>query len=179
MVPSIPVHLSHYDPAWPDIAAAHMARLGILGPLLVETHHIGSTSVPGLAAKPVVDLIGLVSDIDELERRQSELEAIGYVAYGEFGVPGRRFFTWDDPEANTRVINLHCYQVGAETARHQLAFRDYLRAHPEVAEDYFHEKQRAMKLFPDNSTLYAQEKGAFIRAVLDKALAWVGDAKTA
>jgi GrpB-like predicted nucleotidyltransferase (UPF0157 family) len=178
MVPSIPVHLSSYDPAWPEVAAAHMARLGVLKPLLLETHHIGSTSVPGLAAKPVVDLIALVSDIEALDHKQSELEAMGFIAYGEFGVPGRRFFTWDDPATLMRVINLHCYQTGAETAHHQLAFRDYLRAHPQVAKDYFKEKQRAMKLFPDNSTLYAQEKGAFIRSVLAKALTWVGDTKT-
>ena len=175
MVPSIPVHLMPYDPAWPEIAMRHMGRLDVLRPLLLEMHHIGSTSVPGLIAKPVVDLIGLVSDIRALEARTAELEALGYKAYGAFGVPGRLFFTWDDPETGERVINLHCYAKGADSAIKQIAFRDYLRSHPETAKAYMLEKRRAMTLFPDNSTQYAAEKGPFIIATLEKAMAWLAE----
>jgi GrpB-like predicted nucleotidyltransferase (UPF0157 family) len=175
VAPTIPVHLVPYDPAWPAIAAHHMTQLRAMEGLFVATHHIGSTSVPGLTAKPVVDLIGIVSDLALLETRRTDMEALGYVWHGAFGVEDRRFFTWDDPETGQRVINLHCYETHSPNAALQLAFRNYLRAFPDVAADYAQEKQRAMRLFPDNSTLYAEEKGPFIRATLEKAKAWVGE----
>lgn len=178
MVPSIPVHLVAYDPLWAEVAAVHKSRLEQTG-LFLSTHHIGSTSVPGLVAKPVVDLIGLVEDVDAFDTQSDALKHMGYKAYGEFGVPGRRFFTLDDSQTGARVINLHCYIRGAESAELQMAFRDYLRAHPDMAAAYAEEKRKAMALHPDNSTLYAEKKGPFIRAALEKALAWVGERSAA
>jgi GrpB-like predicted nucleotidyltransferase (UPF0157 family) len=175
VAPTIPVQIVPYDPVWPEIAARHMTQLSAMGSLFVTTHHIGSTSVPGLSAKPVVDLIGLVDDLGELERHRTDMEALGYVWHGAFGVEGRLFFTWDDPQTGARVVNLHCYETHSANAALQLAFRNYLRAFPDVAADYSREKRRAMALFPDNSTLYAEEKGPFIRATLEKAKAWVGE----
>lgn len=152
-----------------------MTQLRAMPGLFVSTHHIGSTSVPGLSAKPVVDLIGLVRSLNDLEQHRADMEAMGYVWHGAFGVEGRLFFTYDDPETGARVINLHCYEPDSPNAALQLAFRNYLRAFPDVATDYAAEKRRAMALFPDNSTLYAEEKGPFIRATLEKAKAWVGE----
>ncbi len=152
-----------------------MTLLRAMPGLFVSTHHIGSTSVPGLSAKPVVDLIGLVRFLKDLEQHRADMEAMGYVWHGAFGLEGRLFFTYDDPETGTRVINLHCYEQDSPNAALQLAFRNYLRSFPDVATDYAAEKRRAMALFPDNSTLYAEEKGPFIRATLEKAKAWVGE----
>lgn len=177
MAPTIPVNLVPYDPVWPDIAAQHMAQLRGMGPLFVATYHIGSTSVPGLIAKPVVDLIGIVDDHAMLEECRADMEALGYVWHGAFGVDDRLFFTWDDPATETRVVNLHCYETGATSATLQILFRDYLLAFPDVATAYAAEKRRAMLMFPDNSTLYAAEKGPFIRSTLEKARAWVGEAQ--
>lgn len=125
-----------------------------------------------MAAKPVIDLMPLVSDLDAFDRRRGEVEALGYDCHGEFGVDGRRFCTLDD-EDGRRIVQLHCYQADSPHAKRQLAFRDYLRAFPEVAAAYEREKYRASALFPDNSTKYAEEKGTFIRAAEAKALAWV------
>jgi GrpB-like predicted nucleotidyltransferase (UPF0157 family) len=79
----------------------------------------------------------------------------------------------NDPETGVRLVQLHCYQNGSHNAKRQLAFRDYLRAFPDVAAAYEAEKRRASALFPDNSVDYSREKGAFIRAAEAKALAWV------
>jgi GrpB-like predicted nucleotidyltransferase (UPF0157 family) len=172
MARPIPVYLVSYDPEWPGFAALQIERLRVLEPLLVVVHHIGSTSVPGMAAKPVIDLMPLVADLDAFDSRQSEVEALGYAWHGEFGVEGRRFCTMDN-DSGQRIVQLHCYQDDSPHAKRQLAFRDYLRAFPDVAAAYEAEKYRASALFPDNSVDYSREKGAFIRAAEAKALAWV------
>jgi GrpB-like predicted nucleotidyltransferase (UPF0157 family) len=118
MPPPIPVVLAPYDPAWPQVAATFSDELHVPGPVLVAVHHIGSTSVPGLAAKPIIDLMPLVTSLGDLDRQQAHVEARGYGWYGELGIP-----------------------------RH-LAFRDYLRAHPSVARRYEVEKRRARDLHP-------------------------------
>ena len=168
---AIPVHIVAYDPEWPRLATEQAARLDTLRPPLLVVHHIGSTAVPGLAGKPVIDLMPVVSRIEAIDARRHELEAMGYRWHGEFGVPGRRFCTLSN-EYGERIVQLHIYETGSPDARRQLAFRNYLRAFPDVAEAYAEEKRRARDLFPYNSTDYAHEKGAFIRATEAKALAW-------
>src|SRR5580704_14763680 len=87
--PPIPVILAAYDPEWPRLAASHSRRLqAALGSALVIVHHIGSTSVPGLAAKPIIDLMPLVSDLAELDRLRGRVEALGYGWHGELGITG-------------------------------------------------------------------------------------------
>src|SRR5438067_486855 len=110
MSPPIPVVLVPYDPEWPNLAAAQAGRLRVLGSVLVTVHHIGSTSVPGLAAKPVIDLMPLVTDLSALDRERSRLEALGYEWYGEFGIAGRRHCTLSD-EIGNRAVNIHFFKV--------------------------------------------------------------------
>jgi GrpB-like predicted nucleotidyltransferase (UPF0157 family) len=169
---SIAVHLVDYDPAWPVRAAAYSEKLKPLEPVLLAVHHIGSTAVPGLSAKPVIDLSPIVTSIAELDVHEAEVKALGFGWHREFGVEGRRFCTLDDDNGD-RLANLHFYANGSPHARRQIAFRDYLIAHPEVAADYAAEKRRARELYPDDSHAYSNEKGAWIRAVETKALAWV------
>lgn len=172
MAPPIPVYLVSYDPAWPAMAQHQIEALRRFEPLLLKTHHIGSTSIPGMASKPVIDLMPVVSDLAGFDARREEVEAMGYEWHGEFGVEGRRFCTLNDPEDGRRIVQFHAYEKGSPHARRQLAFRDYLRSHNDVAKAYEREKYRAMSLFPDNSTKYAEEKGTFIRGVEAKALDW-------
>ena len=172
----IAVNLVDYRSEWPELAAHHLDRLKILGATLAEFHHVGSTSVPGMVAKPVIDLMPLVVDLAELDGKRSVVEGLGYRWHGEYGVPGRRFCTLEDGDGQ-RIVQLHFYETGSPNARRHLAFRDYLRSFPEAAADYVVEKRRAAALFPDNSTAYANEKGAWIRATEAKALDWsVGEA---
>ena len=96
MTVPIAVNLVEYNPEWPGMAARHLERLRSLGTTLVAIHHIGSTSVPGMVAKPVIDLMPLVRDIEELDARQAEVAALGYRWHGEYGVSGRRYCTLED-----------------------------------------------------------------------------------
>jgi GrpB-like predicted nucleotidyltransferase (UPF0157 family) len=175
MLLAIPVHIAAYDPRWPALAGHYAGELAVLRPSLVTVHHIGSTSVVGLSAKPVIDLMPIVKDLASLDSMRGRVEALGYGWHGEFGIDGRRYCTLAD-DAGKRIVQLHFYAQGSLHARRHLAFRDYLRAHPAVAADYEAEKLRARALHPDNSHAYSEEKGAWIRAAEAKALAWfVGD----
>jgi GrpB-like predicted nucleotidyltransferase (UPF0157 family) len=103
MLQPIPVILAAYNLEWPQIAAAHAERLQVLGTGLVAVHHIGSTSVPGLVAKPIIDLMPLVTDLPSLDGQRQRIEALGYMWHGELGIPGRRYCTLAD-EAGVRVV---------------------------------------------------------------------------
>ena len=92
----IPVILTAYNPDWPKMAACHAERLRVLCPILVIVHHIGSTAVPGLATKPIIDLMPLVTDLADLDRERWRVEALGYNWHGELGISGRRYCTLSD-----------------------------------------------------------------------------------
>jgi GrpB-like predicted nucleotidyltransferase (UPF0157 family) len=171
MPPPIPVILMPYDPAWPGMAAQFAAGLGDLGSTLLAVHHIGSTSVPGLAAKPIIDLMPVVSGLDELDRKRSLVEALGYCWHGEYGISERRYCTLSD-ESGRRIAQVHFFTAGSRHVRRHLAFRDYLRAHPDERRAYEDEKRRARDLFPDDSYAYGGEKAAWIDSAERRALAW-------
>lgn len=169
----IPVELVPPSSDWPKIAAAETARLKtVLGDALVTVHHIGSTSIPGIMAKPIVDMIPIVTDLASLDAKENEIRALGYRWMGEFGLPGRRYCPLNDPITGKRKVQLHCYAEGAEGVARHLAFRDYLRAHPATAKDYEAEKIRAAKIQPGNVLLYNDEKNDWIKRVEKDALAW-------
>lgn len=155
------------------MADAESERLrAAIGPVLVAVHHIGSTSIPGIKAKPVIDLLPLVADLALLDTRESEVVQLGYEWMGEFGLPGRRFLRLN--RDGKRLFNVHCYQEhNPEVTRH-LAFRDYLRAHADVAKRYEEEKIRAAALHPDDVFAYNDAKNDWIKETERKALAWYG-----
>ncbi len=173
--PPIPVELSPHDPRWAENARAESAALAIaLGAILRVVHHIGSTAIPGIRAKPILDLLPIAASLPELDDRRAAIEALGYQWWGEFGLPGRRYCTKSDPVTGRRLVQLHFYAAGSpEIARH-LAFRDYLRARPEIAEAYDREKARCQRLHPDNSLTYNDCKSAWIRRIQAEALAVAG-----
>ncbi len=167
----IPVLLVPYNPEWPDLAKMHSTRLSVLGSVLVIVHHIGSTSVPGLAAKPIIDLMPLVSSLSDLDRERSRIETLGYGWHGELWIPGRRYCTLSD-ESGNRIVQLHFFTANSPHVTRHLAFRDYLRSHPEEMKDYEKEKQRARNLYPDDSHAYTDEKAAWVQTTETKALTW-------
>jgi GrpB-like predicted nucleotidyltransferase (UPF0157 family) len=173
MPPPIPVDLRPYDPAWAATARNEAARLAdVLDDNLITVHHVGSTAIPGIRAKPIVDLMPVVASLQTLDDARADIEALGYDWWGEFGLPGRRYGTLNDPETGQRLIQLHCYAVGSpEIARH-VAFRDYLRAHPELARAYDEEKERCRALHPLDSHAYTDCKDEWIRRIEREALAF-------
>jgi GrpB-like predicted nucleotidyltransferase (UPF0157 family) len=127
-------------------------------------HHIGSAAVPGLSAKPVIDLLLVVKGVTELDEREAVLRHLGYRCRGENGIAGRRYYTLDDDTG--RRFQVHCFApVSGEVGRH-LAFRDFLRTHPETARAYEAEKRRCRELHPNDSTAYCETKAGWIVGVL-------------
>jgi GrpB-like predicted nucleotidyltransferase (UPF0157 family) len=126
------VRVVPYGPRWTDEFEREAQRLrAVFGEDLVEVHHVGSTAVPGLAAKPIIDILPVVRDINLVDALNGALAGLGYTARGEFGLPGRRYFTRD--ENGVRTHNVHVYGSGDPEIERHLAFRDYMAAHPEEA----------------------------------------------
>jgi GrpB-like predicted nucleotidyltransferase (UPF0157 family) len=171
MLKPIAVHLTPYNLEWPKMAASHAIGLHVLGSTLLTVHHIGSTAIPGVVAKPIIDLMPVVTDLEELDAQRQRVEALGYSWHGELGMPGRRYCTLANG-SGARVVQLHFFQSGSTHIARHIAFRDYLCAHPGVAEAYATEKRRAQKLHPANSHAYADEKDMWIRAAESQALIW-------
>ena len=119
------VRVADYDPKWPEMFEAEAALVReIIGDNLITIFHIGSTAVPGLKAKPVIDMLPVVRDVAALDGLTREFAAAGYEAMGEFGLPGRRYFR---KGGANRTHQLHAYQYDAVHAitRH-VAYRDYI-----------------------------------------------------
>ena len=159
------------DPAWAEGYRRERALLmPVFGPLLVELHHIGSTAVEGLWAKPILDLMPVVTSLEAVDRLDPELEALGYQCMGEFGIPGRRYFR---KGGDHRTHQLHVFQAGdrKNILRH-LAVRDYLRTHPEAARQYGALKTALAAEFPYDIDGYCRGKEAFVQQLERDALLW-------
>ncbi len=160
-----------YDPAWPARFEAEAAAIrAALGDTLIGIEHIGSTSVPGLAAKPIIDMIPLVRDVSELDRKIGAMAAIGYTPRGEFGLPGRRYFR--KGSAYARVVHAHAYQIDNPEAERHLAFRDFLRTHPEAVAAYAALKRELAQRHPDDIVAYMDGKDGLIKQLEAEALVW-------
>ena len=161
-----------YDPNWPpQFEAAAAALRPVFGDNLIELHHIGSTSVPGLAAKPTLDLLGVVNSLALVTETRSAFESLGFQARGAYGIEGREFFVKGAPNP---THHLHVYEVGHVEILKHLAFRDYLRAHPEAAVEYAALKSRLAALYKLDPVSYQDGKSDWIRRVVQQALEWAG-----
>ena len=163
-----------YDPAWTgQFARESPAVASALGDLLVAIHHIGSTAIPGMDAKPIIDMLVVVSSITGVDGRGAAMQALGYEVMGEFGIPGRRYFRKDDA-AGQRTHQVHAFQAGSPQIERHLVFRDFLRTHGAYAEEYAALKRRLAKLHPNDIAAYTDGKDQFIREMDAQAAAWRG-----
>jgi GrpB-like predicted nucleotidyltransferase (UPF0157 family) len=160
-----------YSPEWPLEFERKAGRLrGIFDGEIVEIHHIGSTSVQGLDAKPIIDLLPLVHDISRIESYRDFMTAAGYRVYGEYGLPGRRYFTKDSGQYRTH--NIHMYAAGDPAVPRHLAFRAYLHTHTDACVEYVAVKRAAYAQYPADIKAYNNAKDAWIKRTEKVALSW-------
>ena len=159
-----------YDPSWPARFSEESSTLkDLLGHHVIKIHHIGSTSVPGLRAKPVIDILMEVPDIKQLDRCNMLLEEIGYEVMGEYGIPGRRYFR---KGGNKRTRHIHAFQTGDPNLIRHLAFREYLIHHKQIAREYGELKSRIALMCANDIGNYSDLKDPFIQLHEKKAVDW-------
>jgi GrpB-like predicted nucleotidyltransferase (UPF0157 family) len=162
-----PIMVVDYDPNWPIVFESLRKRIAdILGDVAAAIEHVGSTAVPNLPAKPIIDIDVLLASETMLPAAIERLASIGYVHRGDLGVPGREAFyaPANDPPHHLYV----CPPQSAEFRRH-VAFRDYLRAHPREAKIYANLKITLAKRFRDDRPAYNDGKTEFVNGLLSRA----------
>ena len=140
-----------------------------LAPLTVTIHHIGSTAVSSLAAKPVLDLMLEVERLEALDSVAEKFASLGYEVMGEFGISRRRYYR---KGSDTRTHQIHAFQRDDAHVRRHLAFRDYLRERVEVRLEYDALKRRLAAAHPEDIAAYCEGKDAFVKRHEALALKW-------
>ena len=156
-----------YNEEWVELYRKEASLLAeLFGDLLSEIHHFGSTAIPGIYAKPVIDILPVVKDIIRVDSYNDRMKALGYVPMGEYGISGRRFFF---KGGRNRTHQVHIFQTGNSEIQRHLSFRDYLRSHPEDAQRYSVLKQDLAKKFPTDIESYCNGKSEFVKSIDQKA----------
>lgn len=138
----------------------------------LELHHIGSTSIPGIHAKPILDILGVVPSIEAFDRRQPDLESLGFVWKGEYGISGRRYCVLYDENEEVGLIHLHVFAESDHEVEKHLVFRNYLRAKPEASQRYEELKKKLADAHAGVRTNYSAGKSELIAQLLKEAFDW-------
>ena len=158
-----------YDPAWPRLFEEEKARiLAVAGIYIQDIRHIGSTAVPGLGAKPIIDMMIGLMYLALVEKCVQPLESLGYKYRGEYGIPGRHFF--HKKQDGLATHHIHMVEKGSDFWNRHLLFRNYLRTHPEDAHQYYLLKKKLADKFGSDHEGYTDAKAKFIEAILTRAL---------
>ena len=161
-----------HDPNWKSAFELEARALfSVASACRLTLHHIGSTSIPGILAKPIIDLLGVVADLDQLDVCSLAIESLGYEAMGELGIEGRRYFRKVDSNG-TRTHHLHVFEMGSPHIERHLAFRDYLRHHPDIATKYSDLKTSLTREKPATWDGYVDGKASFVEAIEKDAVVW-------
>jgi len=172
------IYLADYDPRWPQLFEDERARLqAAIGEWAADIQHVGSTSIPGIAAKPIIDIaVHLRSLVDALYCITPLME-LGYECLGEFGIPGRIYFRkrthqpvrGQSHDGVGRTHQVHMYERANEQYEKQIVFRDYLRSHPDAREAYEALKRQLAERHAGDVEAYALAKSDFVIEVLARA----------
>jgi GrpB-like predicted nucleotidyltransferase (UPF0157 family) len=166
---SEPVVICDYDPTWPQrYEALRRPVADALGDLAAQIDHVGSTSVRGLAAKPTIDIVIRLRSADDLPTAIERLARLGYAHEGDLGIGGREAFA-TPPGYGPHDHHLYVCVPDWGGYADQVVFRDYLRAHPDVADAYARLKRSLAARHRNNRRAYANAKADFVRTVLARA----------
>lgn len=164
------------DPAWTSMYEGEAARIrASLGNTVIELHHIGSTAIRGIYAKPVIDILLVVADLTELDLHADRMVKLEYESKGEFGIPGRRYFR-KNSSRGVRTHQVHSFERESHGALRHLAFRDYMNCHPDAAQAYSSLKQKLAAQFSHDIQEYMDGKSSFIQQHEKLALSWFSGA---
>lgn len=163
-----------HDARWHEAFDAEARSIATaLGENVVAIHHIGSTAIPNIYAKPVIDMLVEVRLISHVENQSPAMESLGYEVMGEFGIPGRRYFRKDN-EHGVRTHQIHAFESRSPELDRHLSFRDYMIAHPEDAQSYSDLKRKLADEYSQNMDGYIDGKDEFIKEIDRKAALWRG-----
>jgi GrpB-like predicted nucleotidyltransferase (UPF0157 family) len=164
-----PIEVVAYDPGWPGRFEAWRGRLAsLLGPVARRIEHVGSTSVPGLAAKPVVDIQVSVPDLADEQAYVAPCEAAGL----QFRIRDDEHRYFQPPPGQPREVHVHVCQQGSDWERVHLLFRDYLRSSADAREAYAAAKHEAARIWRNDRAAYTESKSDVILGILDLADVW-------
>ena len=161
------VKLSPYQNAWVNFVEEKQRLEEVTGYGILDIQHIGSTAVPGLKAKPILDIGIAVANFEEAFALVPLIEGLGYTYRGENGIPRRHYFVKGPP--NKRTHHIHMFEEANEEWAKHLLFRDYLRMHPETVTAYQALKEDLAKRYPRDREAYTNGKHEFIQKVLEEA----------
>ena len=163
------VKLLAYDPKWAEYFSQEKELLSkTLREKVLDIRHIGSTSIAGMPAKPILDILAAVKTLAEVQSLTQDLNKIGYEDKGDGGVSGRRFFVKGGKARRTHHLNF-C-EMNSFFWRSHLAFCDYLERHPDVARQYSELKRGLADKFPNDRGAYTAGKEEFVRSILTRAM---------
>ncbi len=164
------VEVVPYNPQWKKAFESESRQIAkVLATNLVVIHHIGSTAIPNIYAKPIIDLLIEVKDINLLIQQTPAMVALGYEAMGEYGLVGRRYFRKEN-SLGIRTHHVHIYEIYSPEIERHLAFRDYMIAHPEEAFQYSQLKQELAQKYPEDIEGYMDGKDEFVKRIEKKAI---------
>lgn len=159
-----------YNKDWPFLFQKEACLIKkIFGHEIVEIYHIGSTSVVGLKAKPIIDILPVVKDIDKVDDFNGKMIKIGYEPTGENGIAGRRFF---HKGGDNRTHHVHIFEKGDANIKRHVAFTKFLNAHPVIANQYGELKEQLAKNFTYDPEAYSKGKDQFVKKIELDALNW-------
>ena len=167
-----PVKVVDYDQNWPLLFEGEKARiLSVIAKKVVAVEHIGSTAVPDLGAKPIIDIMVGICHLSDAQDCIEPLEAIGYEYAPEYenSIPERRYFRKGPSNVPNKHYHLHMVEYSGDFWRRHLLFRDYLRAHPHVAKEYYRLKKELAAKYRSDREAYTEAKTLFIESIVAKA----------
>ncbi len=157
------VRLVPYTPEWKKYYDQEKNSLqGILGSTVLDIQHVGSTSIAGMPSKPIIDIAIAVADFERARVCIPLIEWLGYEYKGEFGIPRRRYFV----KGNPRTFHIHMSEITSDEWQNTLLFRDYLRRHPDLSDEYAELKYELALQYPADREAYLEGKADFIRGII-------------
>lgn len=159
-----------YNPKWKEMYKEESEKIkNVLSDIVIDIHHIGSTAIPGIKAKPVIDILVEVKDIEGVDQYNYKMRELGYEVMGEYGIPKRRFFRKGE---NKRTHHIHIFQVGNEEIGRHINFKEYLIACPDKAREYSKLKEKLVNKYTYDVKNYTNGKSDFIKEIDRKVKLW-------